>query len=50
MSQPAPQNQALNAILFYYEEVLGQTIGNVNVLRAKRPVPKRHAPTDFEAS
>jgi len=39
------QNQALNAILFFYPEVLGQTIGNVNALRAKRPVHARHAPT-----
>jgi hypothetical protein len=39
------QNQALNAILFFYREVLGQPIGNVNALRAKRPVHARHAPT-----
>jgi len=39
------QNQALNAILFFYREVLGQSIGNVNALRAKRPVQERHAPT-----
>jgi len=39
------QNQALNAILFFYREVLGQTVGNVNALRAKRPVHARHAPT-----
>jgi integron integrase len=39
------QNQALNAILFFYREVLGQTIGNINSLRAKRPVHVRHAPT-----
>ena len=39
------QNQALNAILFFYKEVLGQSIGNVNALRAKRPVLERHAPT-----
>ena len=29
------QNQALNAILFFYRDVLGQPIGNVNALRAK---------------
>jgi len=28
-------NQALNAILFFYREVLGQSIGNVNALRAE---------------
>ena len=39
------QNQAFNAILFFYKEVLGQSIGNVNALRAKRPVLERHAPT-----
>lgn len=42
------QNQALNAILFFYREVLGQSIGNVNALRAKRPVQERHAPTVHE--
>ena len=31
------QNQALNAILFFYREVQRQTIGNINSLRAKRP-------------
>jgi integron integrase len=32
------QNQALNAVLFLYREVLGKTIGYVNgVVRAKRP-------------
>ena len=35
------QNQALNAILFFYREVLGQTLGNINSLRAKRPGPQR---------
>jgi len=39
------QNQALNAILFFYRDILGQTIGNVNALRAKRLVHARHAPT-----
>ena len=29
------QNQALNAILFFYRDVLGPPIGNVNALRAK---------------
>jgi site-specific recombinase XerD len=32
------QNQALNAVLFLYHEVLGKVIGYVNgVVRAKRP-------------
>ena len=39
------QNQAFNAILFFYRDVLGQDLGNVNALRAKRPVHERHAPT-----
>jgi hypothetical protein len=39
------QNQAFNAILFFYKEVLGQQISNVNSLRAKRPAHERHAPT-----
>jgi site-specific recombinase XerD len=42
------QNQALNAILFFYREVLQQPIDNVNALRAKRPVQERHAPTVTE--
>jgi integrase len=42
------QNQALNAILFFYREVLHQPIDNVNALRAKRPVQERHAPTVTE--
>src|ERR1035441_5655891 len=39
------QNQAFNAILFFYRQVLAQPIGNVDTLRAERPVPERHAPT-----
>jgi len=35
------QNQAFNSILFFYRDVLGQTIGKVNALRAKRPVQRR---------
>jgi len=37
MSSASTQNQAFNAILFFYREVLAQPIGNVNALRAKRP-------------
>ena len=43
------QNQALNAMLYFYREVLGQPIGNINALRATRPVHARHAPTVAEA-
>jgi len=39
------QNQALNAILFFYQDVLHQPIEDVDALRAKRPVQVRHAPT-----
>jgi hypothetical protein len=43
------QNQAFNAILVFYRNVLGQPLGNVDALRAKRPVHARHAPTIGEA-
>jgi hypothetical protein len=39
------QNQALNAIVFFYQDVLHQQIEAVDALRAKRPVHARHAPT-----
>lgn len=39
------QIQALNAILYFYKEVLRQPLQNVDALRAKRPVRLRHAPT-----
>ena len=39
------QNQALNAILFFYKEVLHQPIAGIDALRAKRPVHLRQAPT-----
>lgn len=39
------QNQALNAILYFYKEVLRQPLQNVDALRAKRPARLRHAPT-----
>jgi integron integrase len=39
------QNQAFNAIAFFYKEVLRQPLGDVNALRARRPVHARHAPT-----
>src|ERR1035438_653347 len=38
------QDQAFNAILFFYRQVLAQPMGNVDALRAKRPVPECHAP------
>jgi integrase len=39
------QNQAFNAILFFYRDVLEQQLGNINALRAQRAVHERHAPT-----
>ena len=39
------QNQAFNAVLFFYKDVLGQPLGNVDALRAKRPAHERHAPS-----
>ena len=38
------QNQAFNSVVFFYKEVLGQPLGNVDALRANRPVHERHAP------
>ncbi len=42
------QNQALNAVLFFYRDVLGQPLGNIDALRASRPVHERHAPSRNE--
>lgn len=39
------QNQAFNAILFFYKEVLRQPLQNIDALRAKRPTQIRHAPS-----
>jgi site-specific recombinase XerD len=39
------QNQAFNAILFFYREVLGTDPGKVNALRARRPAQIRSAPS-----
>jgi integrase len=42
------QNQALNAILFFYKEVLQEPLQGVDALRARRPTRLRHAPTVAE--
>jgi integrase len=42
------QNQAFNAIIFFYKEALGAELKNVQALRARRPVQVRHAPTPEE--
>ena len=42
------QNQAFNALVFFYTQVLGQELGNVKALRAHRAVHERHAPAPAE--
>lgn len=42
------QNQAFNAVLFFYDAVLGVPLKHVDALRATRPVHQRHAPTREE--
>lgn len=39
------QNQAFNALLFFYRDVLGVELKNIHALRAQRPAHLRHAPT-----
>lgn len=41
----ATQNQAFNALLFFYREVIKNEPGDVNALRARRPKFVRHAPS-----
>lgn len=42
------QNQAFNAILFFYRDVIQQPLKDVDALRATRPERIRHAPTVAE--
>lgn len=42
------QNQAFNALLFFYREVLVQKLGEINALRAKRTATIRTAPSVAE--
>jgi integron integrase len=42
------QNQALNAVLFFYKEVLGKPLQGIDSLRAQRQPRTRHAPTVAE--
>jgi site-specific recombinase XerD len=44
------QNQAFNALLFFYREVLKQNLGSVDALRAKRPAGVRHCPSQAEVN
>ena len=39
------QNQALSALLFLYEKVMGKALGNIDALRAKNPVHERTSPS-----
>lgn len=39
------QNQAFNALLFFYQQCLGQKLSGINALRAKREVSLRRAPS-----
>jgi hypothetical protein len=41
------RNQSFNAILYFYKHVLNQTIGNVDALRAQRPIHMRHSRRRF---
>lgn len=38
------QNQAFNALLFFYRDCLGQKLEGINALRAKREASVRRAP------
>ena len=42
------QNQAFNAVLYFYQHALEQPLQSVDALRASRPVHLRHAPTVAE--
>jgi site-specific recombinase XerD len=44
------QNQAFNALLFFYREVLKQNLGSVDALRAKRPAGVRYCPSQAEVN
>ncbi|HEY4248962.1 MAG TPA: tyrosine-type recombinase/integrase [Lacunisphaera sp.] len=39
------QNQALSALLFLYDNVMGKPLGNIDALRAKRPAHERTSPS-----
>jgi hypothetical protein len=41
---PSTQNQAFNALLFFYRHGLKHELGTINSLRAKRPPALRHCP------
>ena len=39
------QNQALSALLFLYDKVIGKPLGNIDAMRAKRPIHERTSPS-----
>jgi len=43
------QNQAFNALLFFYKEVMGSELKNVQAFRARRPAQVRRAPSREDA-
>ena len=44
------QNQAFNALVFFYREILKHDLGEVNALRAKQPATVRQCPSQEEVS
>jgi integron integrase len=46
----ATQNQAFNAILFFYREILKVQLGEVHALRARRPPHLRECPSEQEVT
>jgi integron integrase len=47
-SAASTQNQALNALVFFYRDALGTPLGKIDALRAKKPVQLRYAPEIHE--
>ena len=47
---PSTQNQAFNAILFFYREVLQEDLGSIQALRAKHRHHIRHAPSEKQTA
>lgn len=45
---PSTQNQAFNALLYFYRRALRVEVGNVDALRARKPVRERTAPSVAE--
>ena len=45
---PSTQNQAFNALLYFYRRALRTEVGNVDALRARKPVRERTAPSVAE--